>query len=124
MTVFLDLDGTLTDPKPGITGSIAHAMAKLGLPCPPADELTFAIGPALLDTFARLGAPDPEQALEYYREVYATTGLLENRVYDGIPEVLTTLRAAGQTMHLATAKPHVYARQITAHFDLAQIHGS
>lgn len=119
MTVFLDLDGTLTDPKPGITGSIVYAMGKLGLPCPPADDLTWAIGPALVDTFAKLGAADPDQALAYYREVYADTGLFENRVYDGIPAMLAALRDAGQTLHLATAKPHVYARRITAHFDLA-----
>ena len=120
MTVFLDLDGTLTDPKPGITRSIVHAMTTLGLDCPPADTLTWAIGPALVDTFTKLGAPDPEAALTAYRAVYTDTGLFENRVYDGIPEALQTLRAAGQTLHLATAKPHVYARRITAHFDLAQ----
>nr|WP_275116188.1 HAD family hydrolase [Aliiroseovarius subalbicans] len=116
----MDLDGTLTDPKPGITGSIAYAMDKLGLPCPPADELTWAIGPALVDTFTLLGAADPEQALAHYREVYTVTGLFENRVYDGIPEMLIALRDAGRIMHLATAKPHKYARRITAHFDLAR----
>ncbi|WP_421702507.1 HAD hydrolase-like protein [Aliiroseovarius sp.] len=120
MTVFLDLDGTLTDPKPGITGSIVHAMTSLGLDCPPAETLTWAIGPALIDTFAKLGAPDPEAALDAYRAVYATGGLFNNRVYDGIPEALAALRDAGQTLHLATAKPHVYARRITAHFDLAR----
>ena len=34
MHVFLDLDGTLTDPERGITRSIAHALAKLGLAPP------------------------------------------------------------------------------------------
>ena len=38
-TVFFDLDGTLTDPKPGITGSIQYALQKLGRPVPAQDEL-------------------------------------------------------------------------------------
>ncbi len=82
--------------------------------------MTWAIGPALIDTFAKLGAPDPEAALDAYRAVYTAGGLFDNKVYDGIPEALTALRTADHTLHLATAKPHVYARRITAHFDLAR----
>lgn len=120
MTVFLDLDGTLIDPKAGITETIVQAMQAAGCDCPPADELTWAIGPALIDTFAKLGAPDPEAALDAYRKVYGSTGLFRAEVFDGIPSALTALRAAGQTLHLATAKPHVFARRITAHFGLSR----
>lgn len=118
-TVFLDLDGTLTDPKPGITRSAVYALEKLGVPSPPADELTWMIGPALVWSFEKLGVPDPEAALAAYRERYTSVGLFENRVYDGIPQVLRDLRAAGHQLCLATAKPHAYARRITAHFGLA-----
>ena len=45
--VFLDLDGTLTDPKPGITESIRYALTRLGRTAPSADELVWAIGPPL-----------------------------------------------------------------------------
>lgn len=118
-TVFLDLDGTLTDPKPGITRSAVYALEKLGLPAPPADELTWMIGPALIWSFEKLGAPDPQAALQAYRERYTDVGLFENEVFEGIPEVLQAFRAAGHQMCLATAKPHAYARRITAHFGLA-----
>jgi phosphoglycolate phosphatase-like HAD superfamily hydrolase len=37
--IYFDLDGTLTDPKPGITGSIQYALQKLDLPVPSQDEL-------------------------------------------------------------------------------------
>lgn len=119
-TVFLDLDGTLTDPKPGITNCVNHALAQLGLPQRDPDALEWVIGPALLDSFTRLGADDPQAALDLYRERYSTIGLLENSLYDGVLETLKTLRKMGYVLHLATAKPHVYARKITAHFGLDQ----
>lgn len=114
--VFLDLDGTLTDPKPGILGSVAHALETLGQPVP--DHLDWVIGPPLIDSFARLGVPDPEEALRHYREVFSAGKLLENAVYPGIPDALEAIRAAGARLYLATAKPHVYATRITAHFGL------
>lgn len=117
--VFLDLDGTLTDPKLGITRSIVHALEAMGLDAPDPDSLTWAIGPALVDSFARLGVPDPQEALKHYRARYTEIGLFENRVYDGIPEALTELKSDGFRLFLATAKPHAYARRITAHFGLA-----
>ena len=116
--VFLDLDGTLTDPKPGITGAVQYALRELGLPVPDADDLEWVIGPALLDSFATLGAPDPAAALDLYRSRYTDTGLFEARVYDGIPQALDTLHGAGHHLYLMTAKPHVYAKRITAHFGL------
>lgn len=124
-TVFLDLDGTLTDPKPGITRSIRHALTSMGFEAPPEDALTWCIGPPLIRSFETLlgEAADvdrglPQRALTIYRERFGTIGLFENRVYDGVPEMLERLRAAGCRLCLATSKPHVYASQITAHFGL------
>lgn len=119
-TVFLDLDGTLTDPKPGITKSFIYALAKLGLPTPAPNDLEWVIGPALIDSFIQLNVPDPQAAIALYRERYTDVGLFENRVYDGIPELLAGLQDAGYVMNLATAKPHAYARKITAHFGISQ----
>ena len=119
-TVFLDLDGTLTDPKPGVTKSFIYALEKLGRAAPTMDELEWVIGPALMESFIQLKVDDPLEAIDLYRERYTTIGLYENRVYDGIPGLLTNLQSAGYTMCLATAKPYAYARKITAHFGLAQ----
>jgi len=117
-TIFLDLDGTLTDSKQGITRCFQHAMAELGLPVPAADSLNWVIGPPLIEAFARLGAPDPDAAIAVFRQRFATVGLFENRVYDGIPEALAALVALGHTLCLATSKPEVFARRITARFGL------
>ena len=117
-TIFLDLDGTLTDPKPGITRSVIHALQKLGLPAPEEDELKWVIGPALVDSFARLGVSDPDLALAAYRERYTDVGLFENAPFDGVHEVLERM-AAHHRLCIMTAKPHAYAKRITEKFGIA-----
>lgn len=42
-TVFFDLDGTLTDPKKGITTCIQYALKKLDVDVPAQDDLTWCI---------------------------------------------------------------------------------
>ena len=119
--IFFDLDGTLTDPKPGITRSIQYALDKLAHPTiPTEDELTWCIGPPLRASFVRLlgGEDDADRAVSLYRERFSDIGLFENRVYDGIPEVLTTLSQSGQRLFVATSKPHVFATRIIEHFGL------
>ena len=115
-TVLFDLDGTLTDPKLGITTCVQHALRRFGI------EECF-IGPPLADSFRRYYGLDERQAaqaIDYYRERFSTVGLYENAVYDGVPELLSRLRARGQTLAVATSKPTVYSQQILDHFDLSR----
>ena len=129
--ILFDLDGTLTDPREGITRSIAHALERLGVEPPPLDALTFAIGPPLRATFATLLATDEretiELALSHYRERFGDVGLFENAPYDGIAETLEALAGRGATLFVATSKPLVYARRIVEHFELGrhfvEVHG-
>jgi phosphoglycolate phosphatase len=120
-TIFFDLDGTLTDPKPGITRSIQYALQKLDRPeIPTEDELTWCIGPPLRASFVKLLGDDREadRAVALYRERFSDIGLYENELYDGIGEVLTTLGNAGHRLFVATSKPHVFADRIIDHFGL------
>ncbi|MEH2557730.1 phosphoglycolate phosphatase [Bradyrhizobium algeriense] len=119
--IYFDLDGTLTDPKPGITRSIQYALQRLDHPTMPTeDELTWCIGPPLRASFVRLlGAEtSADLAVTYYRERFSDVGLYENGVYDGIGEVLTSLCASGHRLFVATSKPHVFAERIIDHFGL------
>ena len=119
--IFFDLDGTLTDPKPGITGSIQYALRKLDRPVPSQDELTWCIGPPLRASFAMLlGGEDlADRAVEFYRERFGDVGLFENSVYPDIEQVLAALRETPRRMFVATSKPHVFATRIIAHFGLS-----
>jgi len=122
LTLFFDLDGTLSDPSEGITKSVQHALARLGRPCPSKSELTRYIGPPLRWTFPKLLDTDDkelvETAINYYRERYEDVGLFENEVYPGIPELLCQLRNDGYPLYVVTAKPKVYADRIIRHFGL------
>ena len=120
--ILFDLDGTLTDPREGITKCIAHALERMGVEPPPLHELTFAIGPPLRASLARLIGADSrdavERAIAHYRERFADVGLYENAPYEGIAETLAALRGAGHRLFVATSKPHVYAGRIVSHFNL------
>lgn len=120
-TVFFDLDGTLTDSRRGILMGMAHAMTALGHPTLPDEVPTAVIGPPLYDSFRGLyGLEDGEarRGVALYRAYYGEEGIFENDVYDGVIEMLRTLRAAGLTLAIATGKPHPYARRISVHFGL------
>lgn len=120
--LLFDLDGTLTDARPGIVACIRHAVEGLGRPCPDDDVLATFIGPPLRGTFATLletREREPiEAAMALYRERFGVTGLFENRVYDGIPEMLVEVAAQAAAVFVATSKPTVYAERIVGHFDL------
>ncbi len=120
--ICFDLDGTLTDPKEGIVGSIRYALEKLGHPVSSDDDdLTWCIGPPLLNSFEKLvgNAEEAERALAAYRERFGAIGLYENKVYPGIQGVLETLTSDGHRLFVATSKPTVYAEPILKHFELA-----
>jgi phosphoglycolate phosphatase len=120
--LLFDLDGTLTDPKPGITGCIRFALDQLGVSCPGDDALVAFIGPPLRDTFATLldtlETARIEEAMGLYRQRFAATGLYENQVYAGVPAMLEHCRRAATAMYVATSKPAVFAARIVQHFGL------
>jgi phosphoglycolate phosphatase len=120
--LFFDLDGTLSDPKEGMTRSFQHALKRLGRAELPASELTQFIGPPLRWTMSRLLATeDPElieRGVDCYREYYADRGLFENVVYEGIPPLLETLQEEGFPLYVVTSKPVGFAERIVKHFNL------
>ncbi len=122
--LLFDLDGTLTDPKPGITRSIQFALTELKRPAPSEDELAIYIGPPLRKSFAYMLETDDsaliEEALRLYRVRYGDIGLFENQVYPGIPELLASAQQAGKRLFVATAKPRQFAQRILDHFALSQ----
>ena len=120
--LIFDLDGTLTDPRVGIVGCLRYALQRLDRPCPDDDLLATFIGPPLRGTFATLLDTHDraliEAAVGFYRERVDAVGLFENRVYDGVPEMLEQLRVAGPLL-VATAKMSEFAERIVQHFGLA-----
>lgn len=119
--ILFDLDGTLTDPGVGITNSVMYALEKYGIIVSDRSELYKFIGPPLMQSFENYYGFDKneaERAVSLYREYFRDRGIFENQVYDGIKQLLGTLKAKGKVVGLATSKPEVYAKQILEHFEL------
>jgi phosphoglycolate phosphatase len=119
-TAFFDLDGTLTDPKEGITKCIQYALEKMDADVPENDDLTWCIGPPLLHSFELLVGKDRAgSAVNLYRERFSDIGWQENLLYPGVRKTLEQLSGAGWRLFVATSKPHIYARKIIRHFQLS-----
>lgn len=119
MHIFFDLDGTLTNPKLGITRCIQSALQQLDAPVPHMDELTWCIGPPLHHSFSELlDSERAERAVALYRERFADIGWSENEPYDGIHDQLAQLYDAGGTLYVASSKPKVFVERILEHFEL------
>jgi phosphoglycolate phosphatase len=122
-TVIFDLDGTLVDSKPGIHGSIRHALGRLGYEQAEVQDLDWVLGPPLEEVMTRLLEPlgDARTALAvaYYREHYGSGGLFDARLYDGVPELLADLVSPAKTLLVGTSKYTPFARSVLEHFGLA-----
>ncbi len=119
--LLFDLDGTLTDPMEGITRSVQHALRHFGIEVTDLQELTPFIGPPLSESFRDFYGFDEEripEAIRVMREYFDCRGWRENRLFDGMPQLLGRLQAAGCILAVATSKPVVFARRILDHFDL------
>ena len=117
--VIFDLDGTLTDSAQGIVSSFVHALGEIGAQIPGGDLAGRIVGPPMHHTLEGMGLGDSaDAAIAAYRADYSTRGWAMNRLFDGIPELLSDLRAAGVRLAVATSKAEPTARRILAHFGL------
>ncbi|MBR4224285.1 MAG: HAD hydrolase-like protein [Oscillospiraceae bacterium] len=120
-TILFDLDGTLTDSAPGITGSVRYALTTMGKPVP--DDLTCFVGPPLkysFMTFTGMDEDEAQMAIQHYVSRYIDEGgMFENSVYDGIIDMLARLKAAGIRSVIATSKHEPIAVRIADRFGLS-----
>ena len=119
--ILFDLDGTITDPKPGITKSVQYALRAFGIEVEDPDSLCSFIGPPLMKSFQEYYGFDEaaaKKAVEKYREYFSVTGLYENAVIEGMELLLSRLRQEGKLLIVATSKPEYFAKKILVHFHL------
>lgn len=119
--LLFDLDGTLTDSQPGITRCVEVALNHFGITVTDTTDLVAFVGPPLRDSFRDFYGFTPEQAetaVQVFNQHYNTSGLYENAVYKGIPEMLHMLADCGYHLSIATSKPAHLAEQVLEHFGL------
>lgn len=121
--VLFDLDGTLTDSAEGIIRSVQHMQEKTGREVWEGEKLAFIVGPPLRDSFREAFGMKTEEevdeAILAFRERYFSVGLFENKVYDGVKEMLEELKKMGKRLAVATSKHESTAVRILTHFGLA-----
>lgn len=119
--IAFDLDGTLTNPERGLLSAFVYCFKKLGVPYDSKDSLKKYIGPPLYDEWQKdfgWSFEEASFAVEVFREYYNIYGWWDNEVYDGIEELLTTLKSQGKKLVVATSKPEVTAKKVLRHFGL------
>lgn len=121
--ILFDLDGTLTDPKVGITSSVQYALRAIGIDEPSLDKLEPFIGPPLADSFSEFYGLDEGQirtAIAKYRERFEVTGIYENEIYPGIAGLLKALKDAGRMLAIASSKPTEFVVRILEYFHIKE----
>jgi phosphoglycolate phosphatase len=121
--ILVDLDGTIINSGPGIIGSYQHALRCMGVECPPAEDLSWVIGPPSRRSFPKLirSDQDVEEAVRLYREHYAEYGIFNGTIYLGMQEALTDLYALPARLFVCTAKVQSFAERIIEHFGLGHL---
>ena len=121
--LLFDLDGTLTDPREGITKAVQHALRSFGIEEPDLGKLECFIGPPLVPSFMEYYGFSKEQAqaaLKAYREYFSTKGIYQNELLEGIPQMLEKLHKSGKFLAVASSKPEEFVRKILEHFQILQ----
>ena len=119
--ILFDLDGTLTESGEGITKSVQYALDKMRYPEMDLEKLRVFVGPPLLEQFMKytgMSEEEARQAVVYYRERYSVTGIFENRVYDGVQNMLEELRRKGYLLAVSSSKPEYFVTKVLDHFGL------
>lgn len=120
--VLIDLDGTLSDSRPGIAGCFRYTLGQLGLDPDKAGDLTWAVGPPIRVSIERLLAPygdtRVDEALAIYRARYSDVAIYDCTVFPGVVRMMDRLLSAGVALRIATSKRRDFADRVIDHLDL------
>lgn len=121
--VFFDFDGTLMDTEKGIFFSTERAFEKRGLTMPKLKENRVFIGPPMQDCFRKFCGLTDEDLIQTlnvdYLEDYAAEGYKYTYFYDGILDVLKTLKDEGYLLGVASMKDERMVVKMCKYFCMA-----
>jgi len=130
--VIFDLDGTLLDSLDDIAISANAVLKKLGLPSHKDEAFKKFIGDGARMLMKRALPKNSDEntikkALELFTEIYSQTIHENTKPYDGIYEMLESLKQKGYILNLLSNKPQQftlkYYDKFFSQFDFAYVYG-
>ena len=82
------------------------------------------IGPPLYYSFSEFFGMDDataQEAVRLYREHYCTIGMYKSPLYNGVEEVLNTLKSSGAVLAVVTGKPKSISEKIIEHLKFSHL---
>lgn len=110
-----DLDGTISASAEGIKFCLMKTLDVMGKAHPDLTDYSKYIGPPLLHTFQNLcglSAKEAQQAVEIYVKLYDVDGLRQNKLFDGIGDVLSALRESDVKVAVCSSKHEAIATRV------------
>ena len=118
--VIWDIDGTLLDTSIGLLDAYKYTIKFLKLPEKSDQEILSYIGPTPQNIFKKyfnMNDKDAQIATDIFREHYKTHDLFKASVYDGIYDIMESLKKNKVKQAIATNKRQDYAIDICKHFN-------
>jgi phosphoglycolate phosphatase len=122
MLIIFDLDGTLINTINDLGQACNHALSACGFPTHKIEDYPRLVGNGINRLIERaLPEEHRDEATvlrlrEYFVPYYDAHNCDLTRPYDGIPELLQSLKAAGHTLAVASNKYQAATEKIVAHF--------
>src|SRR5262249_27059187 len=118
--VLFDFDGTLADTYPGIAASVNHLRAGYGLAPLAIDEVRRKVGRGPIYLMQQtVPAGNAAENVERYKAHQPSVMLSGTRLFPGVKEVLSALRALQLRLAVCSNKPRDLTVELLGHFDLA-----
>ncbi|MBE5787490.1 MAG: HAD family hydrolase [Clostridiales bacterium] len=117
--VIFDLDGTLVNSLPDISGAMNRTLAAMGMPVHPEEAYKYMVGNGAEKLAQRAAAGHPEMAqtvLERYREDYQEHSRVNSHAYPGIREMLEKLTARGVKIAVFSNKDQKDTENVAAYY--------
>lgn len=118
--LIFDLDGTILDSHEGLCRSFQSALKSYGIE-ESIGNIKNHLGPLLSETIVKvygLSKEDGIEAMKLHRKRLMEKGIYECSVYEGIPEMLKTLKDYNVKLAIATNKPEEASVSQLKYFDL------
>lgn len=106
--VIFDFDGTVADTGEGILKSLQYSFKAMGDEEPDLEDLKKFIGPPVFYSYTHFYGISEDKVDDYvrkYRERYREKGIYESRVYDGLKELIISLKEKNIKVGIASSKP-------------------